>query len=510
MTPRRVPGVRVVPLLVGSLSVALLAGCGTRLDRDTASYGVPAAGQGLNLPTLAPQPVASTPDVAPPTPSVTAPPAPGRGSDHSTAPVGGHSTAPTSRRPSERPNAPRQTGPLTIGFLTTDVSNAKDFGVTPETSVSESNVDRALIEALNHKGGIAGRQAKVVLAHTDTGSSNWSLDFQAACATFTQDNHVDVVLGYAFTYDPGFENCLASKGIPHLSTGFNVPSNSILAKYPLFWSLSVPTIGVRSIAKFEGAVKSGFLGPRNRMGIILDDCPGTLDAWRSEVRPYLAAHHLNVAAEYTTTCGTGNNSGTAAAVSQVTSAVLRFRGAGVDRVSFVTVSEGPVLYVMTTLAQTQGFYPGWIVSPLGQLGILGSAAPKAEMRNTHGYGWIPSQDVPPRYTPKPNASQRRCISLLHSRQVVPRVAIDFGFAYSACEAVFLYQRALHLTNGSSNGPAVSDAIASIGGFQSVLNLNGRSTFSKARRNNAPAVFKPVNWDGNCSCFRYGRQTFTMP
>jgi hypothetical protein len=133
------------------------------------------------------------------------------------------------------------------------------------------------------------------------------------------------------------------------------------------------------------------------------------------------------------------------------------------------------------------------------------------MRNTHGYGWMPSQDVPPQYNPKQNASQKRCLSLLRSQKVRPRAAADFGYAYNACEAVFLYEKALKLDGGNADGAAISNAIAAIGtGFESTLNLYGRSVFSSAKRNNAPAVFKPINWDGNCHCFRYGHSTFQMP
>jgi hypothetical protein len=505
-------------LAVVALSVALLSGCGSTIEMGSQAQQVLDGGsgdQGFTVPSdTGPDTTAATPNRTSTEPepggqdgSASTPSSDAHGGDGRI----GQPTTPTASSNPDATRPPRQTGPLTIGFLTTDTSNAASTGASLGNTVSETGVDTALINALNKKGGIAGRQVKLVLAHTDTGATNWSNDFQAACATFTEDHHVDAVLGYQFTYEPNLESCLAKKGIPHLSNGFNVPSSSVLAQYPLFWSLDVPTIGDRSIAKFEGAIKTGFLTPQNKLGIVLDDCPGTLPAWKSEVRPYLVAHHINIAVEYTTTCGTGNNAGTAATVTGVTSALLKFRSAGVNRISFVSVSEAPVLYVISTVAQTQSYYPGWIVSSLGQLAIIGGQAPKSEMRNTHGYGWLPSQDVPPRYNPKPNASQRRCVSLLASEGVKPRSAADFGYAYNACEAVFLYERALELTNGNSDGRLVSDAIGSVGNkFESMLNLYGRSTYSSSRRNNAPAVYKPINWDGTCSCFRYGHQTYSMP
>jgi hypothetical protein len=119
--------------------------------------------------------------------------------------------------------------------------------------------------------------------------------------------------------------------------------------------------------------------------------------------------------------------------------------------------------------------------------------------------------VLPQYAPTKNAAQRRCLSLLHSQKSYPKAAADYVYAYDACEAVFLYADALKRDGGDTTGTAVSQAIASIGtAFQSTLNLDGRSDYSAARHNDAPLVYKPLNWDGNCHCFRYGSQTFTMP
>jgi hypothetical protein len=228
------------------------------------------------------------------------------------------------------------------------------------------------------------------------------------------------------------------------------------------------------------------------------------------VLPFLQAHHIDIASTFTAGCNTGNNAGTTAAIGSLTNGLLKFRSAGVDRLSFVAVSEAPVLYLGSIAANAQGYRPGWIVSSLGQLAVIGGESPMPQMQNTRGFGWLPSQDVPPAYAPKANATQRRCLSLLHSQKVYPRSATDYGYAYNACEAVFVYEKALKLDGGNSDGQAISNAIGNIGTFQSTLNLEGKSIFSSARRNDAPEFYKPINWDGSCHCFRYGSQTYPMP
>jgi hypothetical protein len=505
--------------LAAAVAVAALAGCGSKAPASEQTIGP--LNESLGIPGITIRGTApATAPGATPTGVASLPPtdtSPGGSGSASAFPVPSGSTPSQPGNPSSGPSggtAPSESssagrhGPVTVGFLTTATSNAGNYGATIGNTVSETGVDQALIDALNSHGGIDGRRIKVVFAHTDTGGSNWANEFQAACATFTQDHHVDVVLGYAFDYVASFESCLANKGIPHLSDSYNVPGE--VSKYPLYWSLSTPPIRQIQLAKFTGAIKTGFLTPKNKLGVILDDCPGNQETWQSAVLPFLRAHHITVAPTFSLGCGTGQNAGTVASVGQLTNILLRFRSEGVDRISFQT-AEGPVLLIGSIEAQSQGYRPGWIVSSLGGLALIGPQAPIPQMQNTHGYGWMPAQDIAPQYLPKPNAAQRRCLALLRSRNVHPRATADFVYAYQACEALFLYEKALKLDGGDSSGPAVSNAIAKVGsGFQSTLNLFGRSVYSPSRRNDAPTVYKPINWDGNCHCFRYGHLTFPMP
>jgi hypothetical protein len=506
---------------IAALSIALVAGCGSTVEPSTVQTIGPINGLGVPSVSIgggtAPAQSAPGTTTSPGVSASTAPTARGGGqvTPVVTSPAGGTATssAPgvtTTPTGTHSTHAPVETGPITVGFLTTATSNSSQYGASLGNTITETSADQALVDAINKKGGIDGRQLKVVFAHTDTGSTNWDNDFQAACETFTQDHHVDAVLGYEFTYEPDFESCLAKQGIPHLTDGFNVPGSAELAQYPMFWSLDVPTIGARSIAKFQGAISTGFLTTKNKLGVLLDDCPGTQSAWKDQVLPFLQAHHIDVATTFTAGCSTGNNAGVTSEIGDLTNGLLKFRSAGVDRISFVAVSEAPVLYLASIAANAQGYKPGWIVSSLGQLAIIGGEAPMPQMQNTRGFGWLPSQDVPPAYAPKNNAAQNRCLSLLKSQNVHPRSAADYGYAYNACEAMFVYEKALQLDGGNTDGQAVSNAIGNIGSFESTLNLEGKSTFTSARRNDAPLIYKPINWDGNCHCFRYGSQTYSMP
>jgi hypothetical protein len=490
-------------------ALALTAGCGSTVQ--TAGTAAVSSDGGLAAPTSS---ASAAPGAVPGAGGLSVPAA-GTGS----APAGGSSAATTGTgvQPGVAPggsvaaNGPAALqGPIKIGIVLTKVSNAAEFGVSLGNTYAEKDFDQALINALNKHGGIDGRRIDPIYASTDTATTNWSTDFEAACATFTQDNHVAAVLGYAFDYERNFESCLAKNGIPHLTTAFNVPDNAELSQWPLFWALETPTIDVRSLAKIQGAMRTGVLTSKSKLGVILDSCPGTVHAWTTVIQPYLRRMNINVADVQNFGCGTGDNASEGNEVSQAGNAMVAFRSKGVDRVTFFSVSEGPALLVLSEAAESQHYYPKWIVSSLANLSVLVGQAPRDQLQNVEGYGWLETQDVSPSQYSKPNAAQRRCLSLMKSQGVVPKSAADFSFAYNICEAVFVYEQALVRTGGSSIGTSIIAGVARIGDFLSTLNYAGESSFTSSRRNNTPRVYRHVVYLDPCSCFKYVGGTMAMP
>jgi hypothetical protein len=496
-----------------AIAAALLAtGCGTTVQgvgtgTSSSGTGELAAPSGV-VPTTGGGAVAGGPTGSAPGLSV-----PGTGTTGSDAgaSAGTSSNAAAPAAPAAAaPGATNPTGPIKVGMLITKTSNASDYGVSLGNTISESDVDQALVQALNKRGGLDGRRIIPIYASTDTATTNWSTDYEAACATFTQDNHVDAVIGYSFDYERNFEACLTQKGIPHLTTAFNVPDNAELRQWPLFWALSTPTIDERSVAKLQGAIATGELTSKNKLGVVIDNCPGTQHAWKSVVEPYLRSQHIDVAATQDFGCGSGNNASTANEAASAGNALLSFRSKNVDRITFISVSEGPALLILSEAAESQHYYPTWIVSSLANLALQQGQAPADQLKNVQGYGWLETQDVSPSLYSKPNATQRRCLSLVQSQNVHPQSAADYGFVYSVCEAMFVYERALQVAHGNAAGSAIIGAVAAIGRFESVLNYDGASMFGSNIRNNAPRIYRHVLYQSGCACFQYVGRTYSMP
>ena len=397
--------------------------------------------------------------------------------------------------------------PVKVGIVLTGVSNADQFGVSLGNTYEEKDVYDAIVAGLNAQGGLAGRRIVPVYAKTDTASNNWEVDFATACATFTQDDKVDVVLGYVFNYFASFEACLAKKGIPHLTTSFNIPDAQELNSFPLMFALSTPTIERRALAKIDGAVATGYLTKTSKIGIISDTCPGTDRSLRGVVLPALKRAGLTVGATAQLNCVNGA-SGNGGAVSALQNAVLAFRSNGVDRVMIHGVSEGPPLLLFATSAESQGYRPGYVMSSLAQLAILGGQMPREQTRNVRGFGWLETQDVPPRAYAKPNALQSRCLGILLERDIKPTAAADYAFAYNLCEAAFVYEAALQKSEGRSDGPAVKAAVEGLGRTSSTFNLGG-SAFS-ADRDDAVTVARPLVWRESCGCHEYQGSARPIP
>jgi hypothetical protein len=398
-----------------------------------------------------------------------------------------------------------------VGILLTKVGQADALGLSVGNTFTERQFDDAVIAGLNKHGGLHGHKIVPVYAGTDTASTSWESDYSAACSTFTQDNRVDAVLGSSFAYFASFESCLAKAGVPHLSNTSNVADNTELGRFPLLRNLIVPTIDKRSIAKLQGAINAGFLSPSNKLGVITDTCPGTQRAWNEVVKPFLAQHRIPVAGTADEGCADGYNGSFSAAGAAVSNAILTFRSSGVDRITFITVSESGTMIAMSAGATSQRYYPGWILSSLAGTALLASQAPADEMASTRVYGWLPSQDVPPSLYGPPNAAQRRCYGYLKEAGIKPVSAADYSYSQSICEALFTYEAAIGRSAGSLLGPAVVNALDALGtGVQSVFTLNGASLFSATRRNDVPRLYREAVWNAGCSCFTYRGPTYPMP
>jgi hypothetical protein len=387
------------------------------------------------------------------------------------------------------------TGPIQLGFVNTNVSNAAAFGVELGSTLSNQQIYDALIAEVNKTGGINGRKIEPVYGNTDTASASWNTDFQAACEKFTKDNEVAAVLGYVFVWLDAFEGCLAKAGVPHLYGGYQPGDRRLQREFPLMVSTTHPDVDSAWLTAVGGAITSGQLKPSNKLGLFVDDCAHGQRAFHSVVPAYLRAHKIPFEV-FETGCSSGASDNGKAA-SDIQAAALRFRSNGVDTVAIGGV---PAL-LFATQAESQAWHPSYIMN-VGGAAYEGNV-PNSQLKNFHGYGWIPAVDVNASHQPAPpNEAQKRCLAMLAAQGIQPAGVNDFMLAYVSCDALFLYAAALQVTNGRTDGPAVVQALTAVAPkFESASTYGGRVQVSNVQRGGA-AVWREWGFADNCNCFVY--------
>src|SRR5207302_10511856 len=123
-------------------------------------------------------------------------------------------------------------GPITVGFMVSDYTKtAAAFGITGPPTDPQGGF-KGLVAYFNKRGGFAGRQIKPVYYTLDASSADWNVADQAACSTFTQDNHVEVVVSENWIHET-LSACLLNAGVPQIDGSLS-PQNDRkgLAKLP--------------------------------------------------------------------------------------------------------------------------------------------------------------------------------------------------------------------------------------------------------------------------------------
>jgi hypothetical protein len=396
---------------------------------------------------------------------------------------------------------PAGTGPVKIGIVTTSVGNAAALGINAGQSYTDKAMWTALVEEYNARGGLAGRKIVPVFGETDTASSNWESQFAAVCATFTQDNRVEAVIGYVFVFLPSFESCLAKAGIPHLYGGYQPGDKVAQQQYPGLIATGHPTVDGSTVAVLEGALRTGLLSKSTKLGLLLDTCAHGDRAYSRTVEPWLKAHAVNFETVIMN-CAQGS-SDVSSGANAVSSAGLRFAASGVNLV----LANGIALLLFMINAQTQGYSPQYLTSLGGA--ALEQNAPGKQMKNLHGFGWMPSVDVNPGHQPYARTpGQAACVGKVVKRGLRPSQYNDFMALYQACDGLELYAKALA---AGARGPVeVVNAVAS-----ALPSFRGTGTYSGLLRSvsgqrGGPGVMRAYAWTDRCSCFTYRGPTMPIP
>lgn len=388
--------------------------------------------------------------------------------------------------------------PLTIGLTYTDNSGSTAaLGASTSQTASQKSVAQAFVRAFNAAGGLDGRKLTAVEYSFNADDSDYSTDAATACATFTQDHHVSLVLDTAFGTIGGFRDCLQKAGVVDITTQ-DEGDRTISAQAVLHANTASMNVDRSYAAVLLGMTATGYLTKSNQLGLIVEGCPEGNNAYSHTLLPLIKRLGLKAPKEEQIACTTGFASAGPAAPA-INNAILAFRQAGVDRVLFVSYNEAVILLLFANDADSQRYYPGYLLSSGGEAEALRSNIPSGQWPQLHGVGNQPFVDTDGAV---PNAVDKRCDRLVRAGGVTPASYLDEVFVYSECAPFLLLEAALAKTNGHATARDVMAGINSLGSSFADPGVVGASASYTSAKHDGPDMVQVFGYVASCQCMRY--------
>jgi ABC-type branched-subunit amino acid transport system substrate-binding protein len=380
---------------------------------------------------------------------------------------------------------------------------------SPKQSYPEEKAStEALIRAFNKQGGIAGRRIVPVWYRQDVaGSKTDAQRQQERCVVFTEDNQV-------FAVNPGFttsENeaaCMAKVGtllVKTTGTDDTTWDDKNLGQYPNVWAPVTPSMTRLYPALVEHLYREKFFDRGAKIGLVYADKPQVRRAIKASLKPALANRKLAAAEEAAVQAAADAND-LAATETQIQSAVLRFRSAGITHVIIASGYGSTIAGQWMHLAERQGYRPRYGLTS-GATGaskeVFSGSDISAQFHGAIFFGWAPPTDLGDQYANTTPVVQ--CNALLRQAGIVDTRA------KATCDYLNL------LKAGLEHAPSLN-----VAGFRAGIRKVGTmpfaatfaSNFSTGRRDGA-AYARMARFDFTCHqkgatyCWKYYTPQFTF-
>ena len=394
------------------------------------------------------------------------------------------------------------TGPIKIGFIYANNDAASAAGINNNMSVTADKVMKALVGSYNTGGGFAGRRLQAYYQHLNSSSDDYESDYASACAAFTQDDRVSVVVDSVGLYSENFQGCLAKARTPVVSD--LGPDVQDARAFPLMVTPDDLVADTRVVQVVRRLKASGWLTPQNKIGVVIEDCPVDNRIFTNSLKPALAQAGLRLAATASPQCFQAiDDLGTISG--QMGSAVVNFRSAGVDRVMFVSLGEdGTMCFEFMLAAGQQSWYPGYAMSSMTYATTVAtqSGIKPREIANSRGVGWNPYADTADLKQAPLSSAGDNCLARLGKAGIHPATNNDFFAALSVCDQFALLDRILHASSGDASPDGFLRGLTiAQRGFVSALSVGGSTgTWDHGRL--SPGEFRYFAWDSSRNAFAY--------
>jgi hypothetical protein len=396
---------------------------------------------------------------------------------------------------------------IKIGYATADDYNAfaGSLGIKGVTPQGDPKLQmKAVVDDINKRGGLLGR--KIVLVPHDYNTAATVNDAapenQAACADWTEDNHVFAVVGAPIVEDT-LLSCLAKARTPLVNAGgldFPTPYDEVFRKYPLFFDVGQMSGELHDRIAIERLAARKFFTPWDtfngrpgnaaanpvKVGLLeYDDHAGELQL-ASELKQ-LKRHGITVSPTDIVKCPRP----VGGTISCQQSAVLRMSSNNVTHIFGAGI-------IFIPQAESQHYRPRYFfrVEPR----VIAENSPAAQMAGAMGESNLPVMDVEPsEYPGDPSPAAGYCRKVMRSVGQASDDATTLWAQFSICDGLYALEAAVRLA-GQLGPEALRAGFERIGTSLPAA-LTWGSTFGPTRHASA-VVLRDIGWDATRSRFVY--------
>ena len=494
------PGLRGA--LVALASLAALAGCGTTV---ATSSGAPAAGtEGLSAPQATASGAAVTPAGAIGAPGID--PTSGLTTSGSGPTSLTGVTSPSGANGPQGAHAPiavdPKLPPIEIGTYYLEGGDAALAAAGFAGLVIPDNkpLFDAMVKYLNAHGGLGGRLIRPVEFKYVSNGDPHAQD-AAACADFTQDHHVYLVVGGISSGAGDLPACLTKHGVPLIGANLGGDARYFAQNHEFIYEPGQAnfTLGLTTLVNDLWA--KGFFAGAVKVGVVQYEGPTYDHAIDDGLVAALARHGLALTDRVKVTSNTDNS----VIARDSANAVLKFSTEDIDRVLFMAPGGAVATYFMNA-ASAQHYSPRYGIWSSDSPYVLAITAAKDQLVNSLGIGYQPGLDVRSNQDPTATTPQAKaCLKFWADRGQSDNSGLNSPLKRAMCDGFNTLLQAVSFNSSTLTSTAALEA-----GYNAIgTGYRPASTFAMRfgpGGHDAANGYRRLVYQTGCSCYVYAGAT----
>ena len=390
-------------------------------------------------------------------------------------------------------------GAIDVGLFHLDEAGFLNAAMGVQLDAGDTNrQQRILLEDINRRGGIAGRQLRPVYfrVNEQTTESFAALE-QRACATWTEDNRVFAVLGHPLVgISDNLRGCLERRGVV-LIGGVQPADVETYRTFTHYVGTGSPELHRQGRLLVDVLAEQGYFEPNGNVGLLTYDVPMFRRTAQDVIEPRLRARGvpLRTTAYISAPQSTAEFADAQAAIA---AAGMRMRSQGVTHLIILDPSGGMSVTFMQA-AENQRYRPRYGLTTTSGGQVTATMVPRAQLAGAVTLGWLPIMDVGDPSPPDTPTAFAPCANLMRTNGEMIESLFAQRAAAQSCDEFAVFAA------GVSAAPAVTPDGFITGIEQLDRTVRGAQVLTLRYRTghrDGVAAVRATVFDSSCGCFRY--------